>query len=99
MEDSGATRTLLTPKAARLFERRVSHPQNTPLEVVYEGVERAPVVSKVQVGELDLQDNLVSFSDFTDQGSTILLNCYGGIISSSLNDKRIVLALISIGYR
>ena len=76
--DSGATRTLLTPKAARLFERKVSHPQDTPSEVVYGGGERAPVVSKVQIGELealvvpDLQDNLVSFSDFTDKGSTVL---------------------------
>ena len=77
MGHSGATRTLLTPKAARLFERKVSHPQDTPLEVVYGGGERAPVVSKVQIGELealvvaDLQDNLVSFSDLTDKGSTV----------------------------
>ena len=39
----------------------------------------------------DLQDNLVSFSDFTDKGSTVLLNFDGGIISNSLNDKQIVL--------
>ena len=39
----------------------------------------------------DLQDNLVSFSDFTDKGSTVLLNSDGGIISNSFNDKRIVL--------
>ena len=63
MGDSGATRTLLTPKAAGLFERKVSHPQ----EVVYGGSERAPVVSKFLIGELealvvpDLQDNVVSF--------------------------------------
>ena len=48
--DSGATRTLLTPKAARLFEHKVSYPQDTKLEVVYGGGERAPVVSKVQIG-------------------------------------------------
>ena len=50
MGDSGATRTLLTPKAARLFEHKVSYPQDTKLEVVYGGGERAPVVSKVQIG-------------------------------------------------
>ena len=49
--DSGATRTLLTPRAARLFERKLFHPQDTPLEVVYGGRERAPVISKVQIGE------------------------------------------------
>ena len=52
---------------------------------------------KVQIGELealvvpDLSDNLVSFADFTDKGSTILLDSAGGVISNSLNDKQIVL--------
>ena len=86
---------LLTARATRLFERKVSHPQDTPLEVVYGG-ERAPVVSKVH-GELEAlvvpgsQDNLVSFSDFTNKGSTVLLSSDAGIISYSLNDKQIVL--------
>ena len=53
MGDSGATRTLLTPKAARPFERKVSHPQDAPLEVVYGGKERPPTVSKVQIDELE----------------------------------------------
>ena len=39
----------------------------------------------------DLQDNLVSFSDFTDKGSTVLPISDGGIISNSLNEKQIVL--------
>ena len=64
------------------------------MEVVYGGGDRGSVVSKVQIGELealvvpDLSDNLVSFADFTDKGSTILLDSAGGVISNSLNDKR-----------
>lgn len=50
------------------------------MEVIYGGGDRAPVVFKAQISELeqlvvpDLQDNLVSFSDFTDKGSSFLLN-------------------------
>ena len=69
----------------------MSHPQDTPLEAVYGGGERAPVVSKVQIGELEALVVPVSFSDFTDKGSTVLLSSDGGIISNLLNDKQIVL--------
>ena len=67
------------------------------MEVIYGGGDKGSVVSKGQIGELealvvpDLSDNLVSFADFTDKGSTILLNSAGGVISNSLNDKQIVL--------
>ena len=67
------------------------------MEVIYGGGDKGSVVSKGQIGELealvvpDLSDNLVSFADFTDKGSTILLDSAGGVISNSLNDKRIVL--------
>ena len=51
--DSGATRTLLKPKAARLFARKEFDPQEHPMEVVYGGGDRSSVVSKVQIGELE----------------------------------------------
>ena len=97
MGDSGASRTLLTEKSARFFPSKDFNPHEQRMEVVYGGGDKAPIVSKVQVGELealvvpDLQDNLVSLSDFADKGSTILLSSAGGLISNSLNDKQIVL--------
>ena len=97
MGDSGASRTLLTEKSARFFPSKDFNPHEQCMEVVYGGGDKAPVVSKVQVSELEvlvvpqLQDNLVSLYDFTDKGSTILLSSAGGLISNSLNDKQIVL--------
>ena len=39
----------------------------------------------------DIRDNLVSFADFTDVGSTILPNADGGGILNFCYDKQIVL--------
>ena len=45
--DSGATRTLLKPKAARLFAPKEFDPTGTPMEVIFGGGNRSSVVSKV----------------------------------------------------
>ena len=69
MGDSGATRTLLTERAARLFASKEFSPRDRPMEVIYGGEEKGTVVSKVQLGEVealvvpDIQDNLVSLAD------------------------------------
>ena len=72
------------------------------MEVIYGGGEKCTVVSKVQLGEVealvvpDIQDSLVSFADFANRGSTIMLTADGGAIANTCNDKQIVLTKDSI---
>ena len=101
MEDSGATRPLLKPKAARLFAPKKFNPQKHPMEVIYGGGNRSSVLLKVQVDESealvvpDLQDTLVSFLILPIKDlqfcSILLVESAGRVISNPLNDKRIVL--------
>jgi hypothetical protein len=77
--------------------RAIEFSPREEMQVVYGGGATGSVSSKVQLGELEalvvpgIQDNLVSFSDFTNRGSTVELTEAGGLISNSFNDKRIVL--------
>ena len=92
MGDSGATRILLTERAARLFASKEFSPRDHPMEVIYGGGEKGTVVSKVQLGEVEaLVVPDISLADFADRGSTIMLTADGGAIANSCNDKQIVL--------
>ncbi len=94
--DSGATRSLLTEESADSFEPVEINPRD-PVNVVFGDGAKGTISAKVQLGELealvvpDLQDNLVSFSDFTSKGSNVVLTNAGGVISNPFNNKRIFL--------
>jgi hypothetical protein len=94
--DSGATRTLLREEAAVPYQKMEFNPRDA-MEVIYGDGARATVSSKVQLGEVEalvvpkIQENLVSLSDLTSRGSHVVLTDEGGLITNSLNDKRIVL--------
>ena len=92
--DTGATRTLLTIEAARPYKLMELDPREERV-VEYGGGEEGVVVAKVQLGELEalvvpgIRENLVSISDLTKRGSTVNLSDTGGVISNSMNEKKI----------
>ena len=94
--DTGATRTLLTEEAARPYQSLELDPREGRV-VVYGGGDEGEVSAKVQLGELEalvvpgIKENLVSISDLTSRGSTIVLSDSGGVVSNSVNDKEIKL--------
>ena len=94
--DSGATRTLLTEESATSFGPAKVNLRER-VNVIFGDGSKGTVTANVQLGELealvvpDLQDNLVSLSDFTSRGSNVVLTNAGGVISNPFNDKRIFL--------
>ena len=92
--DTGATRTLLTEEAARPFQSVELDPREGRV-VVYGGGDEGSVTAAVQVGEVEalvvpgIKENLMSISDLNARGSTVELSDSGGVISNSVNEKKI----------
>ena len=79
--DTGATRTLLTEEAARPYQSLELDPREGRV-VVYGGGDELEAL--VVPG---IKENLVSISDLTSRGSTIVLSDSGGVVSNSVRDQ------------
>lgn len=103
--DSGATRTLLTEDTDRSLTSSRMDLRDSGMEVLYAGGESGIVSSSARLGEIEclfvpgLKESLVSFSDFTCRGSTVVLTDSGGSITNPFNNKSINLTKDSNTWR